>query len=384
MTPMVQQHAGTEQGMAAGFMFAAADRAVDRAASIALSQRVMEEIAIIDNTLGQLRLQHGAEAEESVTHLLMTRSALFTSLRDVQYAKHPRELRHIASSVDVSIRHSAEARAAAPIHEETTQTRARKLIQTVAVPGAGMVALKFAGKPLGLLDYRQALGMLHARGQALVREFTASLETHAAVALQHDLDITASQQTQATLLQHARDAYMRDQPVEAATHISEAATLGLREAERVREIQPNDVTGTLVEKAQENAMQAARHAVDQMQVDARRDCTQQGKTGQELEACTVDASALRIASMRMRMIRVQMQVETPQEEAEARTDRIIRSIAPQDQPLLLGQERAQQQARDAAVQWRLTVTDVTMTQALFAPAETPLQLPAEIPPVQAY
>lgn len=338
----------------------------------ALELRVIAEIAALDNAISALRSQHGVEAEEGITHLQASQALLLTSLREVQHAKHPRELRHVAAHVDTAIRHSTESRCSASHGHETTAITVKSVAKALAAPFAGSVSKAFAGKTLSLVDYRTALSTLARQGQQMMDGFKAHIEAATAAAAQHSVDIGRSLQLQQQLLQQASEAYVQGQPAEATSRVSEAATLGLRDAERVRDAHRDVQTDALVERARSNAREAVRLTADQMQVDARRDCTEQGKTGEALEACTIQGATARIDTLRLRMIRIQVQVGETEEAADARATAILREAAPHDQQaIVLGQARAEQQARDASTVIRMTVTDVNVTQIRITPVETP-------------
>lgn len=340
----------------------------------ALELRVIAEIAALDNVISSLRSQHGVEAEDGITHLQASQALLLTSLREVQHAKHPRELRQVAAHVDTAIRHSTESRCSASHGQETTVITAKTIAKTLAAPFAGSVSKAFAGKTLSLTDYRSALSSIARQGQQMMDGFRAHIEAATAAAAQHSVDIGRSLQLQQQLLQQAGEAYVQGQPAEATSRVSEAATLGLRDAERVRGVHRDAQTEALVERARSNAREAVRLTADQMQLDARRECTEQGKTGEALEACTVQGATARIDTLRLRMIRIQVQVGETEDAADARATSILREAAPHDQPaIVLGQARAEQQARNASTVVRMTVTDVNVTQIRITPAETPQQ-----------
>ena len=329
----------------------------------ALAMRVIAEIAAIETSIGQLRMQGGTDAENAISELQMSQGVLLSSLREVQSARKPEDLRQIASHVGVAIRQSTESRCSAGAAPESLALTAKHIAKTLAVPVVGSVAFAFKGKLMGAVDYRSALNMLTARGREFIDGFAKHIEAHANAASQHMVDIAHSQQTQGTLLQQAREAYVQGAPAEAATRITEAATLSLRDAERVKAVHSDAVTGALVDAAKQNATQAVRHAVDQAQVDARADCTTQKKTGQALEACTLDAATLKIEALRVRMIRIQVHVGAGEDEATERATQILRSAAPHDaSQLVLGQARAQEQAKAASNVVRMEVTEVNMTQ----------------------
>ncbi len=296
-----------------------------------LSARISQEIAILDAAMSGLRTQYGPAADEAIAQMRIDQGALLGSLMQVQHAKHPRELQAIRGAVDTAIRHSTETRNSAAASCEGPSVAAKTLAKAVVVaPIAGSVSAKFMGKFMGAGEYREALSMLAQRGRVLLDGFAAHIEQQVALAEKHAVDIGRSQQAQATLLQQAREAFVQEKPAEAASHITQAATLGLRDAERVRQVHDDAATRRLVEQAERNSTHAVRHAIDQMQIDARRDCSKEGGNVAQIDACTVQGTATRIDVLRLQMVRIQVQVGENEDAATERMNRILRSAAPQD------------------------------------------------------
>lgn len=354
---------------------------VSEAAVQGLYQRVMAEIAAIEGTIAHLRLTGGDDIQTSIAELHYSQTQLLNSLRDMPHAKHPKQLRSIAASIDIAIRHSTEARQHAQAGQDGSEHLTKQVVRAAALPVAGMVSLRFLGKPLYGSDYRGALTLLQQRGQQFLQGINDQFKVHAEAASRYMVDIVPSQHMQVSLLQHARDAYAQGQPAEAATRLSEAATLSLRDAERVHAVGADPMTGTLLQQAQRTAIAATRHAADQTQLDARRECTEQGKKDAELEACTMDGAVQRIDLLRVRMIRIQLQLETPEGEAVARVERLLDAAAhPEERQL-----QARKDALGAGILLRnVTITSIEAAQVRITPAETPGMAMVAPPMMNAY
>lgn len=351
-----------------GAMSEAAEQVSDVARQ-SLYQRVISEIAAIENAIAHLQA-HGTDSDMDTTiaELRRSQTQLLNNLRDVQHARHPKQLRSIAASIDIAIRHSTETRQHAQAGQDSPEQLVKQIVRAAAVPAVGMVSLRFIGKPLFASDYRDALTLLQQRGKLFLQGITGQFKAHAEAASRHMVDIATSQQVQETLLQHARDAYLQDNPSEAAARLSEAATLSLRDAERVHGAVANAATDTMVRQAQHTAVTAARYAADQAQLDARRECTEQGKKDAELEACTFTGAAQRIDMLRVQMVRIQLYMDTPEQEAATRVERILQGVTlPEEWQLQVRQEVMEA----SAMLRRITITAVDAAQVRILPVETP-------------
>lgn len=359
----------------------AADSVSDTARQ-ALCQHALSEIAVIECAIAHLRMA-GVDSEmgAAIAELQRSQTQLRASMRDAQHATHPKQLRSIMAAIDIAIRHSTETRQHAQAGQDASESAAKQAVRAAALPVAGMVSLRFLGKPLLTSDYRHALAMLQQRGQHFLQGMSDQFRTHADAALRHSVDIARSQQVQMELLQHAREAYRLDKPAEAVARLGEAAMLSLRDAERVHASGASPATDMLLQQAQHTAVAAVRHAADQAQLDARRECTEQGKTGAMLESCTGDGAVQRIDMLRVRMTRIQLYANTPEQEAEQRAERILQTVSSQEERQL----QAKKEALGAGVMLRnIAVTPMDAVQMRVAPAETPGMAVAMPPIMNAY
>ncbi len=339
--------------------------AISEMRRFALMNRVQAEIAALEATISSLRGQPGND--ETIAQLQDSQALLRVSLQQVTFAGDVKSLRAAAATADTAVRHSTETRCSAtsaPAESPTNVTK--QVLRAIAAPVAGMLSFNFVGKTLSGAQYQTAIASLHKQMQGFIDGFREHVSLQAEMALKHSVDIMRSQQVQTQLIEQAKEAYVAKDTARAAGHLSEAATLGLRDAERVRDVAGNAEGDALVQRAEKTALDAARQAVDQMQLEARKDCTAAGKKGDELEACTMDAAGTKIETLRIRMIKIQMETATEEKEAEERATRILRSLAPHD-----ALEQARKQAQEAKAGLS-SVTIMTVEQTTIKNVSTGL------------
>lgn len=325
----------------------------------ALSMKVIAEMGAIDVALSELYRQHSPDAMNGIHQLELSKAALSHSLHEVQFAREAGALKQVSAQVEVTIRQSTEARVA-PLHINECQEEKKKTAKALAVPAAGMVAYKFVGKTLNAFDYQAAVRQLVDQGKGFIDGFRHSVAAHAELAAKHAVDLMVSQQAQLGLIEQARGHYDFGKHGEAARAISEAAVLNLRDAEALRDRQRDESSEAMVQQARVRAAEAVRHTADQIQVDARRDCTTQGEKGQALEQCTVTKATQHIGELQEKMTQIQLGTHTPQDEAAQRVQDVFRRASGNDPGLLF-----------QVLRGLSGVSHAPATPAKIVPADTP-------------
>jgi len=317
----------------------------------ALFARLMSATYEVQGAMAQIAGDTDMASEQARFALADCETQLRLQANEARLVRSPGDLNQLRMQ---GLRQVEQAKALCKTAEEVAAIHDRDTVRKSAAV-AGGVASGYAGKAMSAGDYADAVRDLIGFGRKLMGKMRTRMGEMETLAETHGVDINRSQEMQKSLLAAVEGHQARGEPVAAGTKLAQVAVLSLKDAEDIQQAAPKDAgVARMHEAAKAQAVDAARQAVDAIEVDARFGCSQAGKTGHDLEACTIQGRDKGIGLLRMQIIDIQIQVQESPETAIDRANEILREVAPmegarKDNVVRLGDARRQAEAAMATI-----------------------------------